>query len=157
MHSPQVLGMKGFTLVEAMVAIALASIGIAACVEALTKMNSMASSARNLTGATTVAQNQIDLLLADSPFNPQKTNPDGTLQVPPELTIGTHVTNNVAVYNEPTTGVIVSGTMTTKVTDASVLYNGFTISIYQATVTVAYIYLSRAYSLTMSTVRTSDI
>lgn len=146
-----------FTLVEAVVAISLAGIGVSSTIAALTKINSIASVARNFTGATTVAQNQIDLLLSDSPFNPQKTNPDGTIQIPPELTVGTHVTNNVPVYKEPTSGVIVSGTMTTVITDISPSYNGFAIPLYQATVTVTYTYLSRNYAVTMSTVRTSDI
>ena len=66
---------KAFTLVEVMVAISLAAIGVATTIAALTKINSIASVARNLSGATTIAQNQIDLLLSDRPFNPQKTNP----------------------------------------------------------------------------------
>jgi prepilin-type N-terminal cleavage/methylation domain-containing protein len=148
---------RAFTLVEVMVAISLAGIGVSTTIAALTKINSIASVARNLSGATTVAQNQIDLLLSDSPFNPQKTNPDGTVQIPPELTIGTHVTNNVPIYKEPSTGVIVSGTMTTAVSDISTVYNGFSIPMYQATVTVTYTYLSRSYSVSMSTVRVSDI
>ena len=148
---------KAFTLVEIIVAISLSGVGVATTVAALTKVNSFASVARNLTGATTVAQNQIDLLLSDSPFNPQKTNPDGTIQIPPELTVGTHVTNNVAIYKEPTTGVIVNGTLTTTVTDLSTVYNGFTIPMYQVTVTISYSYLSRNYSVTMGSLRTSDI
>jgi prepilin-type N-terminal cleavage/methylation domain-containing protein len=147
----------GFTLVEVMVAISLASIGCATVVAALTKINSVASVARNLSGATTTAQNQIDLLLSDSPFNPQKTNPDGTIQVPPELILGTHVTNGVSIYKEPNTGVIVSGTMTTTITDESVTYSGYVIPIYQATVTITYTYLSRNYTVTLNTLRTSDI
>jgi prepilin-type N-terminal cleavage/methylation domain-containing protein len=146
-----------FTLVEVMVAISLAGIGVATTIAALTRINAFASVARNLTGATTVAQNQIDLLLSDSPFNPQKTNPDGTAQIPPELTVGTHVTNNIAIYKEPNTGVIVNGTITTTVTDISPVVNGFTVPIYQLTVTVSYTYLSRNYSVTMNSLRTSDI
>jgi type II secretory pathway pseudopilin PulG len=146
-----------FTLVEVVVAISLAGLGVTSTIAALTKINSIANVARNFTGASTVAQNQIDLLLSDSPFNPQKTNPDGTVQIPPELTVGTHVTNNVPIYKEPASGVIVSGTMTTVITDGSQVYNGFSIPMYQATVTIAYTYLSRNYVVTMSTVRTSDI
>jgi prepilin-type N-terminal cleavage/methylation domain-containing protein len=146
-----------FTLVEVMVAISLAGIGVATTIAALTRINAFASVARNLTGATTVAQNQIDLLLSDSPFNPQKTNPDGTAQIPPELTVGTHVTNNIAIYKEPNTGVIVNGTITTTVTDISPVVNGFKVPIYQLTVTVSYTYLSRNYSVTMNSLRTSDI
>lgn len=144
---------KAFTLVEIVIAISLAGIGVATTVAALTKINSIACIARNYSGATTVVQNQIDLLLSDSPFNPQKAIPE----IPPELTIGTHVTNNVPIYKEPTTGVIVSGTMTTTITDISTPYNGFVIPMYQATVTVTYTYLSRDYTVTINTVRTSDI
>jgi type II secretory pathway pseudopilin PulG len=146
-----------FTLVEVAVAIALAGIGVSATIGALTKINAFASVARNLTGATTVVQNQIDLLLSDSPFNPQKKNPDGSIQVPPELTVGTHVANNVPIYKEPNTGVVVAGTMTTTVTDISSTYNGNTIPMYRASVSVTYTYLGRTYSVTMGTVRTSDI
>lgn len=147
----------GFTLVEVAVAIALAGIGVAATIGALTRVNSFASVARNLTGATTAVENQVDLLLSDSPFNPQKTNPDGSIQVPPELIIGTHVTNNVPIYKEPATGVIVGGTMTTVITDISTAYNGNTIPMYRASVSVTYTYLGRTYTVTMDTIRTSDI
>jgi prepilin-type N-terminal cleavage/methylation domain-containing protein len=146
-----------FTLLEVTVAIALAGIGVAATIGALTKVNAFASVARNLTGATTVVENQIDLLISDSPFNPQKNNPDGTIQVPPELILGTHVTNNVPVYKEPATGVVVGGTMTTTVVDISGTYNGITIPMYRATVTLTYTFLSRNYTVTMDTIRTSDI
>ena len=106
-------------LVEAVVGIAVISIGAACAVGALTKFNSLASTARNATGAYTAVMNQIDLIQSDSPFNPQKTNPDGTAQIPPELQLGTHTQNNVSVYQDPKTGVIVTGTMTTTVTDIS--------------------------------------
>ena len=148
---------QGFTLVEVAVAVALAGIGLAAVVGGLTKINSFASVARNLTGATTVVENQIDLLLSDSPFNPQKTNPDGSIQIPPELTVGTHVTNNVPIYKEPNTGVIVGGTMTTTITDISTTYNGNTIPMYRASVVLVYTYLGKTYTVAMDTIRTSDI
>ncbi len=148
---------QGFTLVEVAVAVALAGIGVAVTVGALTKVNSFASNARNLTGATTVVENQIDLLLSDSPFNPQKTNPDGSIQVPPELTVGAHTTNNVPIYKEPTSGVVVGGTMTTTVTDISPSYNGNTISMYRASVVLTYTYLGKTYTVSMDTIRSSDI
>ena len=147
----------GFTLVEVMIAIGIAGLGVATTIAALTRVNSFASVARNLTGATAVVQNQTDLLLSDSPFNPQKTNPDGTPQIPPELTLGTHITNNVPIYKEPATGTIVSGTLTTTVADVSGTYNGFTVPLYRVSVSVTYTYLSRSYSVTMDSVRTSDI
>jgi prepilin-type N-terminal cleavage/methylation domain-containing protein len=151
----------GFTLVEVMVGIAVIAIGTACAVGALTRFNSLASAARNATGAYTVVMNQIDLIQSDSPFNPQKTNPDGTAQIPPELQIGTQTQNNISIYQDPKTGVIVTGTMTTTISDISSSYtNGsvtFPLTMYKAVVTVTYTYLSRNYSFSMSTIRTSDI
>src|SRR5437588_12883233 len=56
---------------------------------ALIKFNSIASVSRNATGACTAVMNQIDLIQSDTPFHPQKTNPDGTAQIPPDLQLGT--------------------------------------------------------------------
>jgi Tfp pilus assembly protein PilV len=152
---------EGFTLVEAVIAVTLIGIGVAGSLTALTHANSVASMSRNSTGAQTAAQNQIDLLLSDSPFNPQKNNPapDNTQQVPPELTLGTHTYNNIPIYKEPTTGVIVAGTMTTEVVNVSPTYapTGAVIPMYRATVTVTYTYLKRSYTMKMSTLRVSDI
>jgi prepilin-type N-terminal cleavage/methylation domain-containing protein len=150
-----------FTMVEVVVGIAVISVGAACVVGALTRFNSLASTARNATGAYTAIMNQIDLIQSDSPFNPQKTNPDGSAQIPPELQLGTHTQNNVSVYQDPKTGVIVSGTMTTSVTDISSTYsNGsvtFPLTMYKIVVTLTYTYLNRNYSFSMSTIRTSDI
>jgi Tfp pilus assembly protein PilV len=168
----------GFTLVEAVFAITLIGIGVAGSLTALTKANSIASMSRNSTGAQTVAQNEIDRFLALQPFNPQKMNTtadcDGVtrIQVPKDypsicagnaptydLTVGTHVVNPVAIYKEPATGVIVSGTMTTVIQDVSPTYapTGAVVPVYRATVTVDYTYLNRSYKTTMSVLRVSDI
>jgi type II secretory pathway pseudopilin PulG len=150
-----------FALVEAMVGVSVLGVGIASTVGALTKFNSIASTSRNATGACTAVMNQIDLIQSDGPFNPRVKNPDGTAQIPPELQLGAQTQNNVSVYQDPDTGVLVSGTMTTTVTDISSTYtqNGqiFPITQYQAVVTLAYTYLNRNYSFSMSTIRTSDI
>ena len=150
-----------FTLVEAMVAISVLGIGVASAVGALTKFNSIASISRNATGAYAAVMNQIDLIQSDAPFNPGKTNPDGTAQIPPELQLGTQTQNNVPIYQDPNTGVVVSGTMTTTVSDISSTYTQggqtYPVTMYQAVVTVTYTYLSRNYSFSMSTIRASDI
>jgi type II secretory pathway pseudopilin PulG len=150
-----------FTLVEAMVAISVLGIGVASAVGALTKFNSIASISRNATGAYAAVMNQIDLIQSDAPFNPGKTNPDGTAQIPPELQVGTQTQNNVPIYQDPNTGVVVSGTMTTTVSDISSTYTQgsqtYPVTMYQAVVTVTYTYLSRNYSFSMSTIRASDI
>ncbi|MGZ4965652.1 MAG: type II secretion system protein [Chthoniobacterales bacterium] len=151
----------GFTLVELAVGIAVLGIGAAATIGTLTSLNSIACMARNATGAYTSVMNQIDLIQSDSPFNPQKTNPDGTAQIPPELTLGTRTQSNVPVYKDPNSGVIVSGTMTTVVSDVSSTYNNgattLPLTMYKAVVTLTYTYLNRNYSFSMSTIRTSDI
>jgi type II secretory pathway pseudopilin PulG len=150
-----------FSLVETMVGISVLGIGIASGVGGLTKFNSIASISRNSTGAYTAVMNQIDLIQSDSPFNPQTTNPDGTAQIPPELQLGTKTQNDVPVYQDPNTGVVVNGTMTTTVSDISSTYTQgsktYPLTMYQAVVTVAYTYLNRNYSFSMSTIRTSDI
>ena len=150
-----------FTLVEAMVAISVLGIGVASAVGALTKFNSIASISRNATGAYAAVMNQIDLIQSDAPFNPGKTNPDGTAQIPPELQLGTQTQNNVPIYQDTNTGVVVSGTMTTTVSDISSTYTQgsqtYPVTMYQAVVTVTYTYLSRNYSFSMGTIRASDI
>lgn len=147
----------GFTLTEAAIAIALIAITMTAFVMTMSRVNEAASIARNATGAAAVVQNQIDLILSDGPFNPQKTNSDGTVQIPPELVVGAHVTNNVPIYREPTTGIVVSGTLTTTIVDMSTVLAGITMPTYRADVTVTYDYRSKNYSLTRSTLRSSDI
>ncbi|MEP7014164.1 MAG: type II secretion system protein [Verrucomicrobiota bacterium] len=164
MFAPQATAPRsraGFTLVESVVGIAVMTIGLACTVGGLTKFNAIASTARNATGAYTAVMNQIDLIQSDSPFNPQKTNTDGTAQIPPELQIGSHTQNNVPIYQDPNTGIVVAGTMTTAVTDISATYTSgtttFLLIMYKAVVTINYTYLNRNYSFSMSAIRASDI
>lgn len=153
------LSTGGFTLVEAVVSITLIGIGVASTLGALTKFNSIADISRNGTGACAAVMNQIDLIQSDGPFNPQKTNNDGTPQIPPELVLGAHAPTNAVVYQykdlNNNTIVIVPGTMTTTVTDLNP--GSTTVYMYQAIVTLTYNYLNRSYSFSMTTVRTSDI
>jgi type II secretory pathway pseudopilin PulG len=172
-------------MLEAIVGIAVLGIGAAATIGALTKFNSFAAISRNATGAYTVVMNQIDLFQSMSPFNPQKTNPDGTPQIPKDLinnpptydmTVGTHiigykdpitgvVSNQWPVYQykDPSTGmtVVVKGTVTITVTNVSDP-NNFP-NTYMGVVTIAYDYRNRTqargnpYTFSMSAIRTSDI
>jgi type II secretory pathway pseudopilin PulG len=145
-----------FTLTEAAISIVLIAITMTAFLMTMSRLNEFASVARNSTGAAAVVQNQIDLILSDGPFNPQKTNSDGTVQIPPELVVGSHVTSNVPIYREPTTGIVVSGTLTTTIVDMSTVLSGITMPIYRADVRVTYNYRSRNYSLARSTLRAAD-
>jgi len=149
---------KGFTLVEAVVSVALLGIGVATAVTTVSKMNSLASMSRNATGASVVVQNEIDGILSNGPFNPQKTDPV-TLQplIPPELQLGVHPDKDVAIYTEKANNVIVWGKLKTTIRDASATFNGRQMVLYTARVTVTYTYLNRNYSFSMDTVRASDI
>lgn len=150
--------LAAFTLAEITVAIGLFGIIAGSSVSALLRMNTNAALCRLQTGASTVAQNQIDLILSDAPFNPQYS------QVPPELTLGANNPTNagtstnptVAIYTDPSTGIKVLGWMTTEVTDTKTKLNGNVLYVYQATVTVSYYYKGRPYSVQMSTMRASD-
>jgi type II secretory pathway pseudopilin PulG len=141
-----------FTLVEAVVAISLVGLGITSAVAALTKFNAFASVGRNSTGAYAAVMNQIDAIQTAAPFNPAKG------QIPEELTLGAKC-ETVLVYRDPmdpNSGVWAECPkgqgLKTSVEDVSA--NGITL--YRATVTVDYTYLSRSYKLSMSTLRTSD-
>ena len=72
-HKRSLRASTGFTMVECVVAIAVLGIGVASTIGGLTRMNSLAASARNTTGAFQVLENQVDLFQSISPFNPQKT------------------------------------------------------------------------------------
>jgi prepilin-type N-terminal cleavage/methylation domain-containing protein len=163
----------GFTMVETLVAIAVLGIGVVSTIGALTKMNAIAAMSRNSTGAYTVLTNQVDLFQSMSPFNPQKTNSDGTAQIPKDtshgayptydLTLGTRnisvngTTFNVPVYEyrDATNNVVlvVNGTLTETVTDLSASQP----NTYQAVFTLTFTYLTHDYTYSVSTIRTSDL
>lgn len=157
MKIPRRFQQAAFTLAETMVAIGLFGIAAASSVTALIRMNNNAALSRLQTGASTVAQNRIDLILTDMPFNPQKS------QIPPELTVGvqtdgTALLPTVPVYTDPSTGqVVVRGWMTSTVTNTNTTAGGSALNVYRATVTVNYRYRGRTYSVTMETMRCPDI
>ena len=181
-HKYYIRQAAGFTLIEALVAIAVLGIGVASTIGALTKFNSIAATSRNATGAYTVVMNQIDLFQTMSPFNPQKSQiPKDATYSPAtyDMTLGTHtigclstnpstgvvsVSNQWPVYQykDPSTGttVVVKGTLTIQVTDIS---SSAAPNTYQAVVTITYDYLNRTlahgnpYTFSMSAIRTSDI
>lgn len=157
-------------MVEAVVAITLLGIGLTSTITALTRFNAFASSSRNLTGAYTTVMTQIDAIESASPFDPLHVSETGTTDplVPSVLTLdsarpgGTPLTETVRVYlykdpNDPSKDVIVvNGSRKTSVVDASQTYNGVTLPMRRATVSIDYTYLGRKYSFSMSTLRSSD-
>ncbi len=127
----------------------------AGCYIGFNSLNTYAVSSRLYSEAQSAAQNQIDLILSKEPFDPTKN------KIPTVLTVGTTTTPNVFVYKDPVTGnAVVSGTMTTTVTDtgATMTYTGSTTALntYRATVTVSYSYRNKDYSVSMDTMRAGD-
>ena len=152
-----------FSLAEIMVACGIFAILSASTVLALVRMNNNAVLSRLQTGASTLAQNRIDLILSEGPFNPQKINKETNQpQIPPVLTlgteqIGTSINPTLAVYTDPASTDVVRGWMTSTVEDTGTTFNGQNLNIYRATVTVFYRYRGTLYNVTMNTTRCSDI
>src|SRR6476469_3289301 len=88
---------SGFTLIELLVATALLGLLAGSAIWALSQANNYASIARLYTGAETAAQNQIDYLMADTPFNPQ----NGELGTTSEWKVDSSSTQTVTIYAEP--------------------------------------------------------
>jgi prepilin-type N-terminal cleavage/methylation domain-containing protein len=153
-------GHSGFSFAEVLVSLAIFGIMAGSSLLSLNQMNNRAFVARCQTGASTVAQNQIDLILSNMPFNPQKS------QVPPELTLGTTTKGTsanptVPIYTDPVTQqVVVSGWMTTTVEDLNTTHpvTASKLNMYRATVSVYYRFRGRTYPpVVMSTIRCSDL
>ena len=148
---------QGFTLLEVLVATALIGLLAGSSIWALTQANNYASIARLYTGAETAAQNQIDIILTDSPFNPQ-TNPP---QIPPALTLGTSAAQTVTLYSEPDGAGgqthVVTGQMVTTVINDNVVTQGQNLNLYSATVVVTYTYRSKVYRVQLNAMRASDV
>jgi len=146
---------RGFTLMEVVMALAVIGTMGAGCYVGFNSLNAYAVSSRLYSEAQSAAQNQIDLILSKEPFDPKNS------KIPTVLTLGTTTTPNVFVYKDPVTGnAVVTGTMTTTVTDtgATMTYAGSTTALntYRATVTVSYTYRNQSYSVSMDTMRTGD-
>ena len=136
---------------------ALAVLGTmsAGCYVGFNSINAYAISSRLYSEALTGAQNQIDQILSKGPFDPVNN------KIPAVLTVGTTTTPNVFIYKDPVTGsVVVTGTMTTVITDpgTTMTFAGSTTNLNtrRATVTVSYTFRGKNYSVSMDTMRTAD-
>jgi Tfp pilus assembly protein PilV len=181
-HKYYIRQAAAFTLIEALVAIAVLAIGVVTTIGALTKINAMAATGRNTTGAYAVLMNQVDLFQSMSPFNPQKMNQDGiTPQIPKDASHGSFPTYDMTVtgagtwrsisvdgttfnmpvyqYKDPVSGtvVVVQGLLQVQVTDLNFAGTSPSSGPYQALFQVSYSYLGRSYSFQMSSIRSSDI
>jgi prepilin-type N-terminal cleavage/methylation domain-containing protein len=153
--SKQQGGKHAFTLMEVVMALAVVGTMGAGAYVGFNSLNTYATSSRLYTEAQTTAQNQIDMILSKEPFDPTRS------KIPTVLTLGTTTTPNVFVYKDPVSGnVVVTGTMTTTVTDlgATMTFAGSTknLNTYRATVTVSYTYRGKNYNVSMDTMRTGD-
>ncbi len=146
-----------FTLVEVLIATTLLGLLAGGSIWTLAQANNYASIARLYTGAETAAQNQIDYLLSDSPFNPQNSEFGTTDEWKP----GTSAIDTVTVYTEPagTSGQAhsVLGTRTTSVTVNTVTTLTQSLNLYSATVVVTYTYRSKNYRVQLNAMRASDV
>ena len=152
-----------FTLAEVTVALAVIGTMGAGCYIGFNSLNQYAVSSRLYSEAQTCAQNQIDLILSKGPFNPAQSKVPSVLggAVLASGASTTITTPNVFVYKDPVTGnVVVSGTMTTTITNpgATMTFAGTTASLntWRATVNVSYTYRNSNYSVSMDTMRTAD-
>lgn len=142
-----------------MIAIALIGLAASSTFAVMGKLNEFASVSRLYTSAETVAQNQIDRILTDSPFNPSWNPPQIPASlIPDSQRGGPLIQNQIPIYTDPVTGeVSVAGTVTTSIADTGTSLNGSSLNVYRATVTVNYQFRNRKFSVVMSTMRTSDI
>ena len=153
----------GFTLVEVLIATALLGLMAGSSIWALTQANNYASIARLYTGAATQAQNQIDFLLTDGPFNPQNSPQQLGSQIAPPYTwtLGQSAPQPVTLYSEvganglPTH--VVTGQMVTTVVSNNVVTQGVNLNLYSATVVITYTYRNKTYRVQLNAMRASDV
>lgn len=155
-------GKKGFqhafTLVEVLIATAVLGVLAGSAIWALVQANNYASITRLYTGAETAAQNRIDVIMTDGPFNPQSTPPE----VPACLALGISAPQTVTVYAEPAGAGgqphTITGQMVTTISKINVMAKGtIPLDIYSATVVVTYTYRSKNYRVQLNAMRASDV
>ena len=149
---------RAFTLVEVLVATAILGVLAGSAIWALVQANNYASIARLYTGAETAAQNQIDVVMTDGPFNPQYAPP----QVPPCLALGISAPQTVTIYTEPAgaggQAHAITGQMVTTVSKINVVAKGtLPLDVYSATVVVTYTFRSKNYRVQLHAMRASDV
>lgn len=150
----------GFTLVEVLVAVSLLGLLAGGSLWTLAQANNYASISRLYTGAETAAQNQVDFLLSDSPFNPQN-NEWGTKN---EWKVGSTILLPVPViYSEPDQNGAFShtiqGSLTTSVVKVANVTGagGVDLNLYSATVVVTYTFRGKPYRVQLNAMRASDV
>jgi len=144
----------GFTFAEIVVSVAILGMMSGGSIWALAQANNYASVARLYTGAENQAQNKIDEILSEGPFNPQNS------QVPAVLTLGQHAPVTVQVYNEPNpaggTPRIITGQLVTTVSPVPPPPGFPNLNMYAATVVVTYTFRNKNYRVQFNALRASD-
>lgn len=146
-----------FSLIEIVVALAVLGTMSGGAYIGFSAINQYSVSSRLYSQAQTVAQNQIDLILSEGPFDPNVNPP----KIPAVLALGDTVKNNVFIYTDPQTDeVLVRGKMTTTVTDTgnTMTLEGATtkLNLRHCTVRVTYTYRNTNYLVALDTMRTAD-
>jgi type II secretory pathway pseudopilin PulG len=153
---PRSRDLAAFTIVEIVVAAGLLAIVAAASIGTLIRMNNNAALSRLQTSATTVAQERIDHILEDGPFNLRK-NQIPTVLEEGTKNVGTVSNPTIPIYTDPETNqVIVYGWMTSTVTESTRAYGPWDIKVRNAEVVVGYQFRGKSYSVRLSTVRSPD-
>jgi type II secretory pathway pseudopilin PulG len=156
LHTSRLSKLAAISLVEVMVACGLLAITAAAAVGTLIRMNHRAALSRLQTGASTVAQDRIDRILEDGPFDPRKN------KIPDVLVVGTQTTGSdtnptIPIYTDTATNsVVVYGWMTSTVTESVRPYGPWQVMVRTADVTVGYRFRGKPYTVRMCTVRSPD-
>jgi prepilin-type N-terminal cleavage/methylation domain-containing protein len=151
-HQNLVRQQGGFSFVELMLALALIGGVSATSIWSLTDTNRQAAANRLFTEAQIVAQNQVELFQTDGPFNPQLS------QVPLALQVDTRQKQGMAVYTDPhNDNIVVTGTLTTQVTDPGITLNSVNLNMRQLTVKITYSFAGHNYLVVMNSMRTSDL
>jgi prepilin-type N-terminal cleavage/methylation domain-containing protein len=150
-----VLRIKGFTLVEAIISLAVISLMAATAFGAFHRANRNAMVARLYTLANTLARDEIDRLQTVAPFNPQNATWLGGAQIPPELMLdsarGGPRVQDLPLYIDPLTDEATTrATVTTSITDVGSL------ATRACRVSVAFEFAGRSHEVRMNTLRTSD-
>lgn len=132
---------------EVLVAATILTIVLLGNSQLLLKLREAATAMRLQTFAQTVAQTQLTVLQTVGPFNPANN------QVPPALVVGSSTPIRVPLYDDPTSSLVLSGTMTTTITNPP--YNSGA-GARGLLVTVTYSFRNTTYHVCVSSIRVSD-
>jgi type II secretory pathway pseudopilin PulG len=159
----------GFTLVEICIGAAIFGLLASSIIFGLNQLNYYASVNRLYTTAQTLAQNQIDLILTQGPFDPttsQYPTPYNWLRTDqkywtdPTPTTGPVMytaSKTIPIYTDPSNNnQTVTGTLETTVKDTGAAISGNSLNVRQATVKVIYKFRNKTFTVVMETMRTSD-